>query len=477
MIAALGLALRSAPTVFFPSEPSCDKRASVATRTTTLGLSEDGGGAERPLVPCVSVVHHPQPAAVGLRVLLEPGVPVRLGRGQSTFGPGVLDDARISRSHTVICADGDLVTLRDEGSHNGTFVNGERVMQAALSPHDVIGIGSIVLMYHRAPAVYRVRRHDRIVGVSHHVARVLEQIESVAPHPTAVLVLGESGTGKELVAQEIHARSGRDGGFFPINCGGVNDGILQSELFGCVKGAYSGADRDRAGLVEAADGGTLFLDEIGDASEALQRSLLRVLQEGAVRRIGATRDVKVDTRFVAATHRDLGAMAAEGAFREDLYARLTGWVIRIAPLRERKEDVPHLVAHMMERRGAGERRLHHSFAARLLRYDFPRNVRELEKIVERALIECSDTPMRITPSIEAMLASAPPSGPVSSPEPSDEVVSSRGRRARPDEATLRRLLLESDGNVTRLASRLGIGRNTLYRWIREAAIDLDDLRA
>ncbi|MFT3768570.1 MAG: sigma-54-dependent Fis family transcriptional regulator [Minicystis sp.] len=287
----------------------------TTAREETSHDERPGGG---PPVWSITVVHHRDGALLGQRVVLELGSALALGRQEAWFGPGALDDPRISRSHARISVDAQgAITIEDLGSRNGTRVNGAPVDRAALAERDVIGIGSILLFVHRAPAVYRVFRDPVIAGQGHAIARVLDEIERVAPHPTTVLVLGETGTGKELVARALHQASGRRGPFCAMNCGALPDTLLHSELFGHVRGSFSGADTEREGLAEAASGGTLFLDEIGDASPAFQLALLRFLENGEVRRLGSNRTVKVSTRVVAATHRDLPAIAASGGFRED----------------------------------------------------------------------------------------------------------------------------------------------------------------
>lgn|GEM_PF-6704415 len=305
----------------------------VAVMSTTTCSNEDDPRSRRaPPQACLTVVHHPNHYLVGQWTTLESGTKLLLGRDCTCLGVGSLADRAVSRMHAVV--EGLMngtVELRDLGSRNGTFANGCRVQRAVLRDGDVIGIGGILLLFHVSPVTVRVARSRRLLGVGHGIGEVIRQIEQVAPHPVTVLVMGETGTGKELVAQELHDKSGRKGPLLSVNCGGMADSLMQAELFGALKGAYSGADRDRVGLFEAADGGSLLLDEIGDASEPLQRSLLRVLQDGRVQPLGGTRSRAVDTRVIAATHRDLAWMMEQGKFREDLYARLSGWIIRIPP--------------------------------------------------------------------------------------------------------------------------------------------------
>ncbi len=431
----------------------------------TLTQPAPGVGVRRALRGwSLTLAHHPDPQHIGRRLALEPGTVVELGRQADCLGAGVLNRQHISRAHTKISCSAGGLHLRDAGSRNGSFVNGERVETAALRVGDVVGLGPVLLLVHEAPAIYPLRRSPTLIGSGPAMAAVLDEIELVAPHPSSVLVLGETGTGKELVARELHRLSGRSGPFLAVNCGALTATLLQSELFGHVKGAFSGATADQAGLIEAAHTGTLLLDEIGDAPPALQVALLRVLEQGEVRRVGAQRPRKVDTRIVAATHRDLEAAVAQGALREDLYARLSRWVLRVPPLRERLEDVGVLAAHFVQRHCGEAQPLHPDFALALLRYRWPRNVRELALVVERALIEArGEVPIPLSASVEAMLRGAPKAKPTR-------------RKSRPGPAALERMLSEHAGNVKAVAQATGFSRPTVYKWIREAEIDLDALR-
>lgn len=229
-----------------------------------------------------------------------------------------------------------------------------------------------------------------LVGESPEMLRIYELIEKVSRVDSNVLIMGESGTGKELVARAIHKLSKRcDHPFVAVNCGGVPESLIESELFGYRKGAFTGALQDRKGLVEAAQGGTLFLDEIGELSPALQVRLLRLTQEKVIRRLGDTEDRYVDVRIISATHRDLERMVIDGSFREDLYYRLNVIPVKVPALRERKGDIPILAQYFLklysERLGKNIRRIS-SYALDILKsYNFPGNVRELENIIERGV--------------------------------------------------------------------------------------------
>jgi two-component system response regulator PilR (NtrC family) len=233
-------------------------------------------------------------------------------------------------------------------------------------------------------------RLERLVGKSAAMERVFDLVRKIAPAKTSVLISGESGTGKELVARALHHLSPRKGGpFIGVNCGAIPDTLLESELFGHVRGAFTGAHADKEGLFGAAEGGTLFLDEIGEISPAMQVRLLRVLQERRVKKVGGTQEVEVDVRVVAASNRDLEAEVERGAFRRDLYYRLNVIEVNLPTLRSRREDVPLLVEHFIKKHVASSGReidgiLPDALAA-LCDYDYPGNVRELENLVERAV--------------------------------------------------------------------------------------------
>jgi len=232
---------------------------------------------------------------------------------------------------------------------------------------------------------------EDIIGNARPLLRVLEMAARAAPTDSVVLVCGETGTGKELLAKAIHRNSRRkDGPFITINCGAIPQGLLESELFGHVRGAFTGAITHKRGKVEAADGGTLFLDEIGELPLELQVKMLRLIQNGEIEKVGATESSRVSVRIVAATHRNLKAMVEAGSFREDLYYRLAVIPLELPPLRERAEDIPDLVHHLFaaarQKHGRQDLRLPASLALCLASYEWPGNVRELENVVERVVV-------------------------------------------------------------------------------------------
>jgi formate hydrogenlyase transcriptional activator len=243
-------------------------------------------------------------------------------------------------------------------------------------------------------------KFEGIVGQSSALRRVLEEVETVAPTDSTVLLLGETGTGKELIARAIHDRSRRrERALVKLNCSAIPSGLLESELFGHERGAFTGAIAQRTGRMELADQGTLFLDEVGDIPLELQPKLLRVLQEREFERLGSTRTKTVDVRLVAATHRDLESMMAEKQFRSDLYYRLNVFPIDVPPLRERSEDIPLLVGHFVQqfagRMGRTIETILEETMDALMGYAWPGNIRELQNLIERAVILSTGTELRV----------------------------------------------------------------------------------
>jgi Nif-specific regulatory protein len=305
-------------------------------------------------------------------------------------------------------------------------------------------------------------RFDQILGRSRAMEQVFQVLERLVDNSVSVLLEGETGTGKELVAQALHFNGPRRGAnFIPVNCGAIPEALLESELFGYRKGAFTGAERDHVGLVEAADGGTLFLDEIGELSSSLQVKLLRVLQEGEVRRIGESVSRAVDMRVVTATHRDLQEEVRAGRFREDLFYRINVVTLRLPPLRDRGEDVLILaesfLARVREKLGRPQLHLGPEAQRFLLRYDWPGNVRELDNAVERAgTLARTDRigPEDLVPGLRT-----------------GEGEGARGATLketlqRAEEETILEALRSSGGNISRAARHLGVSRQHLHTRIR-----------
>jgi len=316
-----------------------------------------------------------------------------------------------------------------------------------------------------------------LVGSSPAMLEVYKLVARVSEGRSTVLLQGESGTGKELIARAIHANSPRrEKPFIPVNCGALPDTLLESEMFGYEKGAFTGAAGTKAGLFEAANGGTLFLDEIGDLGPALQVKLLRVMQDHEVRRVGGTSSLKVDVRIIAATNRDLEQFVKEGKFRDDLYYRLNVVRITLPTLTERKEDIPMLAHHFLQKYAGGSARAVRGFLpetmALLRQYRWPGNVRELENAIERA-VSLSHGPLLTPDDLPAALhqAESPASDKSDGSDQHDEVCLTLEEV---EKRHLIRVLKETKGNKVKAAKILGIDRRTLYRMAERFGLELGD---
>jgi len=301
-----------------------------------------------------------------------------------------------------------------------------------------------------------------IIGQSGIMQEVFRSVEKVVNSDVTVLLQGESGTGKELFARAIHnhCEARKDQPFVAVNCTALPESLLESELFGHEKGAYTGASARRIGKFELADGGTIFLDEIGDMSPSTQSKILRVLQEREFERLGGNSLVRVNIRLISATNKNLDEEVMKGRLREDLYYRISVFPIRLPPLRDRREDIPHLAAHFLKRYTSREGKkvegIHQDALQRLMRYHWPGNVRELENVVERAVV--------ITNAAEILLDDLPPHiarfDQDDMPYPEDTLPRWIEKM---EEDILRKTLYEFEGNISQAAKKLGIGRATIYR--------------
>jgi DNA-binding NtrC family response regulator len=329
------------------------------------------------------------------------------------------------------------------------------------------------------PEAFTTRYEEAgLVGRSAIMIELYKEIALVAPSRSTVLISGESGTGKELVARAIHKHSPREGRpFVGVNCGALTETLLEAELFGHVRGSFTGAVMDRKGLWEEAEEGTLFLDEVGETSPAMQVKLLRALQEGEIRRVGASRTVRVNARVIAATNRQLETEVKAGAFREDLFYRLSVVTLQVAPLRERRSDIPLLAERFLQAaaEGNGKRlRFNETALALLMAYDWPGNVRELENAVEYAALHArgvevvaEDLPAKMQTSelrARASLAHSPLTAIYADLISLDEL----------ERRYLLHVLEATGGNRTRAAEILCIDRRTLYRMAQRFGIKLND---
>ncbi|MBX3263582.1 MAG: sigma 54-interacting transcriptional regulator [Labilithrix sp.] len=407
-----------------------------------------------------------------------------------------LADRSVSRLHVELEVKAGAVTVRDLGSTNGTFVGDVRVRDADVGPGAVIRCGSSAFRVESAdePAFVAISERTRfgdLVGASLEMRQVYAVLERVAPSDTTLLVQGETGTGKDVVARSVHAASPRaKGPFVPVDCGAIPENLFESELFGHVRGAFTGAVQNRVGAFEEAGGGTLFLDEIGEMPLAMQAKLLRAIESRRVRSVGSSKETDVDVRIVCATNRRLAQMVNEGTFREDLYYRLAVVEVTLPPLRARKEDIPEIARHLYEKmmtaRGqpdAAARGLPPELVDGLRARAFPGNIRELRNVIERA--ETLGQTSRAAPSSGD--ASSEPSARAANvlPEGVESIVPLHlplkdARDAWTSEfenVYVRAMMRKTNGNLTRAAELAGVSRRFLQRTIARLGLrsaDLDD---
>jgi transcriptional regulator with GAF, ATPase, and Fis domain len=380
-----------------------------------------------------------------------------------------------------------LGALYLEGRKGGAFDGADEALLTAFAEQVAPHMEALRVLHERTAELARLRRayqedvaprYRDIVGRSPAVRRAIEIIDRVAPTPVPVLIQGESGTGKELLARALHfGGPRRDRPFVAVNCAALPETLLESELFGHARGAFTGAVAARTGLFEEANGGTLFLDEIGDTSPALQAKLLRVLQNGEVRPIGSSDVRRVDVRLVSASLRRLADLVAEGVFREDLYYRVNAVVVELPPLRERREDIPLLAAHLIARiaREAGQPppRLGRRATALLLAQPWPGNVRQVENVL-RAAMALAPGPALDDDTLREVLGAAA-AGPDARAGTAAAAPGARGQlRDALDQSQLAHThaaLEESGWNVAAAARRLGVSRQALYRIMRRHRLD------
>ncbi|HEY8040652.1 MAG TPA: sigma 54-interacting transcriptional regulator [Polyangiaceae bacterium] len=429
--------------------------------------------------------------------------------GRDATADVCVPEQAVSRQHARIHFDGGRWVLTDLGSRNGTMVDG------AFITHDVelehlheIRVGDALFKfvasdaerygaYHidgRVLGERRARSIKSLVGGCQ-MDLIAADLEKIAPTQLSCVILGETGTGKEVAARELHRVSERKGSLQAINCAAIPHNLLESELFGYRRGAFSGADRDKPGLIKLADGGTLFLDEIGDMPMEAQAKLLRVLQSREVFPLGGTAPERVDVRVVCATHRDLDQYVKEGKFRGDLFARVSEHMVKLPPLRERKEDVYQLARLFGARYGQetsrGGLEFSFSFVVALLHHDWPFNVRELESCIKRAtalaegnMIDVGQLPETIAALMRDYGTRASPTSlseppresrmPQSNTAPPPPVASSR--RPPPTEVQLRDLLTRHRGNIAAVGRELGKERMQVHRWMKRYGISVEEYR-
>ena len=421
------------------------------------------------------------------------GRPLPIGRAHFLGGRSLREgDPRLSRHHFDVRRSGaGALTVRNR-SRWGLRLNGEALdgdASRSVCAGDVVRAGRSLFVVHPRPAEEPDDAlSTSIVGGGPAIAALRNRIRTYASSPHAALVLGETGVGKERVARALHDLSDRARHrYVALNCASVSANLAESELFGHERGAFSGADRRKEGLLEVADGGTLFLDELGELPPEIQPKLLRVLQDGTFLRVGGTATLHTDARVVAATNRELREMTAAGTFREDLLERLCVLPIAVPPLRDRREDVPALAMHFVARHGeAAAGRLSTDDVERLVLAAWPRNVRELENVVIRALVSSRGGPLKLVDedrvALDAARLGGPTPPPMGTPPPAAAAPAAPPLVRRPgtfdDWRALARHLAEHGWHATEAMAAVGRPRNYLYRQLARFGIaDVDELAA
>ena len=450
---------------------------------TTLSFHEDGRSGRigpQPEAVLVLVLECGRPRAGSIRYRLADLTGVAIGRGSERRAERAANDLTVrvpdkwmSSRHARIEPSFGRWVLTDTESKNGSIVDGHTTKRAVLTDGSLIELGhTLFIFFERMPIDRDAPPMLELVpdvGVPGMITlnpvwqHELDRLRQIAGSEIPMLIEGESGTGKEVLARAIHGMSGRNGAFVPVNCGALPDNLVESELFGYKKGAFSGAQSDHPGLVKSADGGTLFLDEIGDLPGSSQAALLRVLQEREVMPVGGTRAVPIDLRVVAATHRDLDDMVAEQTFRHDLFARLAGFRVTVPPLADRRTDLGLLIGTLHARVFPAEHPGFDIDAARLLlRYPWPLNVRELEQALATAQVLAGGELVRAEHLPDTVRSGRPPGA------PRPVVLSETDQKVRDQVVAA---LREHQGNVSAVARALDKDRKQIQRWIKRFGLD------
>ncbi len=397
----------------------------------------------------------------------------------------VLTDPTVSRRHCEIMVHEDRYLFRDLGSTNGSTLGGTPVIEAYLTPGARLGLGHTIILFQPKKKWVRVEASDsewfgELFGRSQAMREVFGLFERVAPADLSVVIIGETGTGKELAARAIHGRSRRkDRPFVVVDCGAVSETLVESELFGHERGAFTGADRSRSGAFELADGGTIFLDELGDLPSPLQPKLLRALEQREVKRLGAARPISVDVRVIAATNRDLRQEVETGGFREDLYYRLAEVVAYMPPLRERREDIRPLAELFLQeqvRRGGQGKTMSPDLISVLESRPWPGNVRELRNVLRRASVLAHDEVLGphdlpeqgfLRPRTEPLDVSNVDGLPIKD---------AREKWTEPMEKEyLARLIRRTGGDLDRAAEIAGVHRKSVERLLRKHGLKVHEI--
>ena len=452
-------------------------------------------------------------------IILDEVSTLRIGRAESGSGHALqgrdslhIDDSLVSSHHAELLAKKDKVLIVDHGSRNGTFVNGARIQERVLADGDLIEIGRSLLCYRRTDAQLGRTLADsaapHFLGpVRTHSPEVLQlsrNLRAIAPTRESVLILGETGTGKEIVAATLHAQSGRSGALRVIDCGAIPESLFESELFGHRRGAFTGAIETHVGEIVRAQHGTLFLDEVANMSMSAQAKLLRVLEDGQVTAVGATKKESLDVRWIAATNVDL---FESPSFRYDVLQRLTGFVAWLPPLRERREDLGALTAHLLQKAGVTRAAMTVAAGRQFYNGKFAGNIRQLRNELRSATALAGERPIelchlpsdatrgasRLPESARSHPSGLTPQAPSSAPA-AQNTQSAQGphsaqsplwpqpgnvathTRTPPDIAQISSALTSTQGNVVRAAGLLQTHPKQLYRWLDRLKIPLKQFR-
>jgi DNA-binding NtrC family response regulator len=460
--------------------------------------TDDGGRADARAVVVLSYVLSYDDLAgdEAWSVPIDDGVTITIGRDDDAVVPGAptsggeqrigLGDRWASSKHASLQVSDGGGLLCDLGSRNGTWVNGEKVTERMVQDRDLVEIGRslFVIRRVRADLAERVRHGDRRMGptrtFSPEVARLVDDLRRIARSRDPVLVLAETGAGKESLAETVHALSFRKGPLVRVDAGAIPENLFESTFFGHRKGAFTGADLARTGLIAQADRGTLFLDEVGNLALAAQAKLLRAIETGLVTPVGANDPEKVDVRWIAATNRDL---FGDRTFRPDLLRRLAGYVARLPPLRDRREDLGTIAAHVLREAGATRVEITTAAARRLLAGPLPGNVRQLRAALRSAVLLAAGGPIDVEHLPEDLrgeadedVASVRPGSLPPGPNAPAGIPGPAAKARRPTAEELTRVLADARGNVVHAAEHLGTHPRQVYRWIERYGLDLEALR-
>jgi DNA-binding NtrC family response regulator len=478
--------------------------AIVGETKTWEDQSQTGEGPEATLRPHLFLVlEGHRPLLAGARFDLTDVHEVVVGRGtERTFERRLVGGERqllvrapdpwLSTLHARLRRDAQGWFLEDAGSTNGTFIRDCRIERARLADGDLVQLGHCFFVFRPglptpsdAPPDFDLTGETPAPGFATTIpglAADCRMLEKIGRSAVSVVLVGETGTGKEVLARALHALSGRKGPFVAFNCGAISESLREGQLFGHVRGAFTGAHRDEPGIVRAAHGGTLLLDEVVELDRAAQVALLRVLQERQVVPVGSSTPVDVDVRFVSAAREPLTAACDAGRFRPDLLARLDGFTYRMRPLRERVEDIGVCIATILRKHLAPGQalRIAPDAARALFTYDWPLNIRELEQCLVRSVALAENGAVRardLAPGIADRAGKQDPDAPGAA---SGESSKRRDRRLSEADAQTRaqvvELLGKHDGNITEVARVMGKARNQVQRWLRRFEIDAGAFR-